>query len=168
MDFAWLPSDILAPPGRLALAAGPGTGFRSVEQDLDTIAELGFDAVFCLQTNDELGSVERGDSMASRAAALEALGIDAYFFTVADFHAFEPEDLRECLDVLTQCLNDDQSVLVHCWAGQGRTGTVAACALIDRGASSEDALAHVRRARPGAVANPPQIELVNRWGDGEF
>ena len=168
MDFAWLPSDILAPPGRLALAAGPGTGFRSVEQDLDTIAELGFDAVFCLQTNDELGSVERGDSMASRATALEALGIDAYFFTVADFHAFEPKDLRECLDVLTQCLDDDQSVLVHCWAGQGRTGTVAACALIDRGASSEDALAHVRRARPGAVANPPQIELVNRWGDGEF
>lgn len=168
VDFAWLPSDILAPPGRLALAAGPGTGFRSVEYDLDTVAELGFNAVFCLQTNDELGAVERGESVASRTAALKERGIDAHFFTVEDFHAFEPEDLRKCLDVLTQCLDDDQSVMVHCWAGQGRTGTVAACALIDRGMSPQDALTHVRRARPGAVANPPQIELVSRWGDGQF
>lgn len=92
-------------------------------------------------------------------------GVDAYFFPVDDFHAFEPKDLRLLLDVLTGCLDDDQTVMVHCWAGQGRTGTVAACALIDRGSSPEDALADVRRARPGAVENAPQIELVNSWAN---
>jgi len=168
MDFAWLPAYILRPPGRLALSAGPGTGRHSVEDDLDSIAELGIRAVFCLQTNSELGIVQRGDSVAARTAALNARGIAAYFFPVDDFHAFEPEDLRELLDVLSECLDNDQAVMVHCWAGQGRTGTVAACALIDRGMTPEDALDHVRRARPGAVANPPQIELVNSWDDSEY
>lgn len=168
MDFAWLPTDLLGSPGRLALSCGPGTGQRFVDHDLDTIAELGFDAVFCLQAGDELPVIERGDSVANRSAALAERGVDAYFFPVEDFHAFEPEDLRRLLDVLDECLDDGQAVMVHCWAGQGRTGTVAACALIDRGFSAEDALAHVRRARPGAVANPPQIELVNSWSNGDW
>jgi len=167
LDFAWLPPDLLESPGRLALSSGPGTGRHSVGRDLDTVAELGFDAVFCLQTNAELNGVERGDSVDNRTDALAERGIDAYFFPVDDFHAFEPEDLRRLLDVLTECLDDGQTVMVHCWAGQGRTGTVAACALIDRGFSPEDALAHVRGARPGSVANHPQIELVNSWGNGD-
>lgn len=165
MDFAWVPPDILPLPGHLLLSCGPGTGGQSVEQDLDTIAALGINAVFCLQTGDELGAVERGETVAGRAAALQERGIDAYFYPVDDFHAFEPDDLRELLNALTGCLDDDQSVMVHCWAGQGRTGTVAACALIDRGLSPEDALAHVRRIRPGSVAHQPQITLVNSWGD---
>lgn len=166
MDLAWIPPNILSPPGRLALSRGPGTGRHSVEEDLDTVAALGIKTVFCLQTNDELAVVQQGESVARRTAALAERGINAHFFPVDDFHAFEPNDLRRLLNVLAECLEDDQAVMVHCWAGQGRAGTVAACALIDRGFSAEEALVHVRRARPGAVANAPQIELVNSWGNG--
>lgn len=51
-------------------------------------------------------------------------------------------------------------VLVHCRAGLGRTGTVAAMLLIELGMAPEAALAAVRDGRPRRVETPQQVAAV--------
>jgi atypical dual specificity phosphatase len=49
---------------------------------------------------------------------------------------------------------------VHCGAGLGRTGTVVAAWLVRRGRSAREAIAEVRRVRPGSVETREQEEAV--------
>jgi protein-tyrosine phosphatase len=58
----------------------------------------------------------------------------------------------------------DGNVAVACMGGVGRTGTVAACALVARGHDAEDAIAIVRRVRnPTAVETPAQEAFVRGY-----
>jgi protein-tyrosine phosphatase len=53
-----------------------------------------------------------------------------------------------------------ERVLVHCRAGLGRTGMVAARLLVEAGLTPLQALNAVRRARPGTVETIPQEQYV--------
>lgn len=53
-------------------------------------------------------------------------------------------------------------VLLHCWAGLGRTGMVAARILIERGVAPRDAIKRVRAARPGAIQTNQQEDYLLR------
>jgi protein-tyrosine phosphatase len=53
--------------------------------------------------------------------------------------------MRAALDAIASALDDDQRVYLHCRAGIGRTGTVAACWLVEQGLGADDALALLRR-----------------------
>jgi len=58
------------------------------------------------------------------------------------------------------------TVVLHCRGGLGRTGLVAACcgvALVD--ATAADAIAAVRRARPGAIETEGQAAWVRRFAE---
>src|ERR687894_409118 len=55
-------------------------------------------------------------------------------------------------------------VVVHCAAGLGRSGTVAACLLMEGGIPPGNAILDVRAARPGAIETPGQEGFVKAGG----
>ncbi len=55
-------------------------------------------------------------------------------------------------------------VAVHCAAGLGRSGTFAACLLLEAGIAPDQAIAMVRAARPGAIETPEQEGFVMAGG----
>ncbi|MCD8503710.1 MAG: dual specificity protein phosphatase family protein [Burkholderiaceae bacterium] len=57
-------------------------------------------------------------------------------------------------------LNNGQVLVLHCWSGYGRSGTVAARILIERGMTPEEALTFVREHRPGTVETVGQERYV--------
>ena len=46
--------------------------------------------------------------------------------------------------------------MVHCSAGLGRTGTMLASYLVQRGSNTAEALAQVRKRRPGSIETADQ------------
>lgn len=83
--------------------------------------------------------------------------------------------MTRILDQVDLMLNQGNSVYIHCWAGRGRTGTVAGCWLARHGiAEGAGVLATLRRLRQQegqldlpCPAEEEQRELVQRWQRGQ-
>jgi len=54
-------------------------------------------------------------------------------------------------------------VLLHCRGGLGRTGTIAACCLVELGRGPADALIEVRRANPNFVQTQTQAKFIEHY-----
>jgi atypical dual specificity phosphatase len=66
-------------------------------------------------------------------------------FPIEDFGVPAPATLRATLDAIASALDQGERLYLHCRAGIGRTGTVAACWLVEQGLGAGDALALLRR-----------------------
>ena len=91
------------------------------------------------------------------------LDITDFFEPVPDFTAPEPEQIARMLTFIDAQVDAGRPVAVTCYAGIGRTGTVLACYLVSRGAEPADAVAEVRRRRPGSIQTPEQEAAVYRY-----
>ena len=78
-----------------------------------------------------------------------------------------PPSSLEVMDALLDAIDAARAegdVAVACMGGVGRTGTVAACALVRAGIAPEDAIADVRRVRhPTAVETDEQRRFVQAF-----
>jgi atypical dual specificity phosphatase len=92
---------------------------------------------------------------------LAAFGMAEVHLPVADFTPPTLAQLETGVVRIREALDGGASVAVHCGAGLGRTGTLVAAFLVAQHAmSADDAIAEVRRRRPGAVETPEQVEAV--------
>jgi protein-tyrosine phosphatase len=158
-------------PGRLGLTFLPGKRGasmrypgriyrREVGADLDTLRELGVRRLVLLIEDAEL---ERwGDPSLPRHAERRGLTVDR--FPLRDGTApASVEDMDRILERIAAGRGEGD-VAVACMGGVGRTGTVAACALVAAGWTSRDAIGMVRRVRhPTAVETDEQVRFVDRY-----
>ena len=146
-------------PGKRQRGAAMGDWERDLAADLARIAEWGAAAVVTLMEEHEL---ERY-GVPGLGEAVEALGMEWHHLPIPDVGV--PDSLFEARwfyagHRLRAHLLAGRRVLLHCRGGLGRTGTIAARLLAELGAVPEEAIAAVRRARPGAIETAAQEAYV--------
>jgi len=94
------------------------------------------------------------------ADQLEAHGLEGVHIPLPDMSAPTPAQIARFVETLSSLVADGRKVAVHCGAGLGRTGTMLACYLVSAGMRASEAIAAVRRRRPGSVESRAQEEAV--------
>jgi atypical dual specificity phosphatase len=94
---------------------------------------------------------------------LASLGLQAAHIPLADFAAPTISQVEQAIGCINRFLEHTLSVAVHCGAGLGRTGTILACYLVWQGASTQDALLHVRQREPGSVETAEQEAVIAQY-----
>ena len=82
---------------------------------------------------------------------------------VIDMEAPTQDDLDKCLAVIDRAHERKMGVGVHCGAGLGRTGVILACWFVTKELNAKNAVARVRRLRPGSIETPEQEEAVSEF-----
>lgn len=95
------------------------------------------------------------------------LDIVDLFVPVRDFTPPGQDQIQRMIDFIDeQAVRNRRPVVVSCYAGIGRTGTVLACYLVSRGFGPSDAIDEVRRLRPGSIQTPEQEAAVYEYAQG--
>ena len=159
MPFRSVPIPDLSPPssGRLWLQSMPGR-LESWSAFLDEARLRQLHLVVCLNPLEEVAQLSPGYH---KAIAEGRLPFRWQHLPMRDFGlGADPQAFRQGVEQIAHSLVLGEQVLLHCAAGIGRTGTVAACVLKRLGLPREAALAAVR-----AAGSNPQSALQSGWVD---
>ncbi|MGB0590182.1 MAG: protein-tyrosine phosphatase family protein [Myxococcota bacterium] len=100
---------------------------------------------------------------APESLSLSSHGIDQVHLPVVDFTAPTLSQLDTFVTTTAAELMKGGRVVVHCAAGQGRTGTFLAAWFVASGATSDEAIDHVRALRPGSIETQTQLDVIAEY-----
>jgi len=139
---------------------------RDLDDDLEVIIAWGAHALVSLIEGYEFVLLD----VPEFPEKVRTLGIPWFHLPIVDLNVPDnrfDEEWEIAGKELRRILADGGRILLHCRAGLGRTGTIAAQLLIEFGMDPREAIARVRQARPGAIQTRVQEEYVRGCGKGE-
>lgn len=164
MKINWFPENMIPLPGRLGLTHLPGVNGKR-DADLDALQSAGVNRLLCLVEAHELEYLNPSETLTERRDALRLHGIAFMHHPIVDFDAPQLSDAQATIVKLDEAIQKGDSVIVHCWAGLGRAGTMAACLLIHYGMDASDAIRKVRSVRNGAIQSDVQERFIATYAE---
>jgi len=136
--FVWIDEGILA-----------GSGYPASKGQLIWLREQGINSILTL--------TERPLSI----QWLEGLALEVRHIPMRDHRAPDTASLEEAATFVQDSIKAGHATLVHCLAGEGRTGSVLAAYLIkDRGVTAEEAMRTLRDIKPLFVEKEQEKAVV--------
>ena len=132
--------------GRIGLTHCPGGRVGPFEAELAEIQASGASALVTLVEGEELTFL----GVPSLGELAEAAGLTWYHLPIVDFGVPDSTFERRWADAgpeILERLRAGEAVVIHCYAGLGRTGMIAARLLVDAGEVPRQAMRLVRKAR---------------------
>lgn len=144
--------------GRIGMVPFPGLGARlfagggksMLAADLEAIRDWGAAALVSLVEAEEMVWV----GLAELPEVTAQYGMSHFHLPIMDMSVPGPEfeqGWRVDGERLRSLLLAGENIVLHCFAGLGRTGTIAARLLVELGEDPDMSIQRVRKARPGAI-----------------
>lgn len=138
--FSWIIEDVLAGMER------PGSVF-SLEEDLEFLKNLKIEVIVNLEEH-----------------YMDYNGFEVKHIPIHDFKAPQLHDFDEFVAFINSKVEEKKRIVVHCYAGMGRTNVMLASYLIHRQVLEPDkALNVVREKRPIHYVNEEQEEALREY-----
>lgn len=139
-------------PGRLAIMPCPPGGQR-LESEVRFLANLDVGVLVSLLMHDDALEYE----LADESELCARFGLEYLSFPIEDHQVPRSiTDLAAFVDKLADRLARGKSIAIHCLAGIGRSGLIAACLLTTAGFSPQQAFDKLSRARGFAAPETEQ------------
>jgi protein-tyrosine phosphatase len=174
IEVDFLPDEEVGTPGRLGMTFAPGMWAGSIrgrwERDLaadmqELEEKYETDVLISLMEDHEYHGYRIPELLEKDRLG----GIEILRFAIEDMgvpREAESERFEATIQEIVRRLEQGQNVVVHCRGGLGRTGTVAACALVEFGKhSADEAIGAVRKARKGTVQTREQEDFVRLFDE---
>ena len=142
--FSWIV------PGELAAMPVPGRN-RPLDQDAAFLEQEGIRVLVSL-------TEEPPD-----ANTLAAHSIEQAHLPIQDYAPPTLDQMTEFVALVEEEALTGRPVGVHCTAGLGRSGTMAAAYLVSSGASADDAITIIRELRPGSIETTEQEDAIRSF-----
>lgn len=146
-------------PGKVQPNSISGHWQRDLGIDVQAIQAWGASTVLTLLEDFEFVAVE----VTQLGEQVQKSGMEWIHIPIKDRHApsAEFEQLWPSIGPrLHAKLDLGEKILVHCMGGIGRTGTVVAQLLMERGWNCDHAITEIRRVRQGAIETRPQEDYL--------
>lgn len=143
--------------GKSGISIGPHPNGEDLATAMQSIRDQDVDVVVSLQPLDEAKTLE----LLEEKSGAESQGMMFFRYPIID-HSTPPftEETFALISKLSDLNAQGKRIFIHCYAGIGRSATIAACVLIARGFEIEDALQHLHEARGFAV---PETQAQFNW-----
>tara|TARA_B110000261_G_C13029075_1_gene335472 strand:+ start:365 stop:883 length:519 start_codon:yes stop_codon:yes gene_type:complete len=144
--------------GNLILSSCPGIG-KNLLNDIETIKELKIDTLFTLIDDTELNDLGgKGLSQLLKINHIKWLQLPITNFSIPEKK--QKEVLINIIEELIDDLINNRNILIHCMAGLGRSGMIAATILKKIGINAQLSISTIRSARPGAIETTSQVDYI--------